>query len=61
MLLCACLLSVRARSAELWAGMKKACCQRNNFAMKFPPQAPDAIKATMLGLGLLIDITIFEA
>jgi hypothetical protein len=40
--------------------MKKACCQRNNFAMKFPPQAPDAIKATMLGLGLLIDITIFE-
>lgn len=50
-----------AEVTELWAGIKKACCQRNNFAIKFPPNASDAVKSTILGLGLLIDITIFES
>ena len=66
--------------------------RRNNFALKYPPNADDAVsqppshhhpqrnrlrllrseadgsllccvqvKATLLGLGLLVDITIFEA
>lgn len=50
---------------DLWAGSFHECCNnREMYAIKFPPnmnpQDADAIKKTLIGMTLLLDITINE-
>ena len=44
----------------LWAGIKKACCMRQNYALKFPAGIDAAMKATIVGAAMLVDFTFFE-
>jgi len=50
---------------DLWAGMANECCtQREMYQVKFPQDLnqkdPDAIKKTLTGMTLLVDITVNE-
>lgn len=51
-----------AELVELWSGLKKECCMRNNYTLKYPdvPVPDPATKATFIGLSLLVDMTFFE-
>ena len=44
----------------LWPGIKKACCQRNNYAVKFPKQASLEMRKTLMGSVILMDMALFE-
>ena len=44
----------------LWPGLKKACCQRNNYAVKFPKNASSNERKTLMGATLLMDLALFE-
>jgi len=47
--------------AELWAGFKRECCTRQAlFQLKYPEGADIALKATMMGAAMLVDLVIFE-
>lgn len=46
---------------DLWAGFANEFCTRKNiYAVKFPAGATTALKATLIGATLLMDITLFE-
>lgn len=46
---------------DLWAGFKNECCTKKNiYALKFPPDADQAMRATLIGSTLLVDITLYE-
>jgi hypothetical protein len=50
---------------DLWAGIKHECCtKRNIYEIIYPPEVVtmnnQAMKATLIGAGLLVDITTFE-
>jgi hypothetical protein len=50
-----------AEVTDLWAGFKNECCTRKNiYAVKFPAGATTALKATLIGATLLMDISLFE-
>jgi hypothetical protein len=50
-----------SRVEDLWAGLKNECCTRRNmYSLVFPPNCTEEMKATILGLALLIDITVYE-
>jgi len=44
----------------LWPGVKKACCQRNNYAVKFPKAASPDVRKTLMGSVILMDMALFE-
>ena len=47
--------------SDLWLGLKNECChKRNMYAIQYPPGATDAMKKTLIGTALLVDITVFE-
>ena len=47
--------------SDLWLGFKNECChKRNMYAIQYPPGATDAMKKTLIGTALLVDITVFE-
>jgi len=50
----------QAEVTMLWPGMAKSCCQRQNYALKFPAGATPDMKATLMGFTLLLDMTMFE-
>eukprot|EP00746_Dinoflagellata_sp_MGD_P166950 gnl/MRDRNA2_/MRDRNA2_97202_c0_seq1.p1 gnl/MRDRNA2_/MRDRNA2_97202_c0~~gnl/MRDRNA2_/MRDRNA2_97202_c0_seq1.p1 ORF type:complete len:307 (+),score=48.82 gnl/MRDRNA2_/MRDRNA2_97202_c0_seq1:106-1026(+) len=50
---------------DLWAGVKHECCTKKNlYELKYPPEVVatnnQAMKATLFGTALLVDITTFE-
>lgn len=50
-----------AAISDLWAGMKaEFCTNREMYEIKFPGDATDAIKKTIIGMALLVDITLNE-
>lgn len=54
-----------AAITDMWAGMKHECCtNREMYAVKFPKDMKegdeDAIKKTVIGMTLLVDITLNE-
>ena len=44
----------------LWPGLKKQCCQRNNYALKFPKAATPELRKTLMGSVILMDMALFE-
>jgi len=50
-----------AEIVDMWAGFKNECCTRKNiYGIKFPSQASQQMKASLIGTALLIDITMVE-
>jgi hypothetical protein len=50
-----------AHISDLWAGMKKECCTRQNlYQVKFPQNATDSMRVNMLASTLLLDLIFFE-
>lgn len=50
-----------AAFVDLWPGWKAECCtQRDLYSLQFPAGATFGQKATLLGLGHLIDMTMNE-
>lgn len=50
-----------AHITDLWAGLKKECCTRkNNWQVKFPENATDEMKMTLMGAALLVELTMVE-
>lgn len=46
---------------DLWAGWKRECCTRKDlYSLKFPVQASQDQKMTLLGAALLLDMIMFE-
>jgi len=50
-----------AKITDLWAGLKKECCTKQNmYSIKYPEQASTALRATMMGAALLVDLIVYE-
>jgi hypothetical protein len=46
---------------DLWAGWKKECCTKQNmYGIKYPDGADLALKATMMGAAMLVDLVVYE-
>jgi len=45
---------------DLWEGVKKACCNRNNYAVAFPQGITPEMKATILGAVFLLEMAEYE-
>lgn len=46
---------------DLWAGLaREACTRQNMYQIKFPASADQAMRATLLGAALLVDLVVFE-
>lgn len=50
----------KAQITSLWTGIKRACQKKNAYALHFPADADPAMKATLIGANVLIDMTVFE-
>ena len=49
-----------AEITNLWAGLKKECCMKDNYAINFPVGATYEMKATLMGTSILVDMTTSE-
>jgi len=50
-----------AHVSELWTGWEQMCCTRRMmYRVKFPPEANPAMRVTLMGTALLIDLAVFE-
>lgn len=52
--------TANAEITNLWAGLRKECCQKDNYAVNFPHGATYELKATLMGTSILIDMTTAE-
>jgi hypothetical protein len=52
--------SEQAEITQLWSGLAKSCCERENYSVNFPQQATEEDKVIIIGATILIDMALFE-
>jgi len=50
-----------AQVTQLWTGLKRCCTRKNAYALRFPANADSAMKATLTGATLLVDLSFTES